>query len=72
MKKAQQQPAQLGFPLAVIAPDEYRIAAARKTRKCLCCGDTFASAGPGHRICSPCKELDAWSSPNEFSVAVSF
>lgn len=50
---------------------EIAIAARRKDRTCLSCRGSFRSEGPGHRICSPCKGLDAWTSPNEFSVAVS-
>jgi hypothetical protein len=63
---------QLAFPLAVIALEEHRVIVARKSRKCLCCGGTFNSAHAGHRICSPCKDLDVWTSPNEFSVSVAF
>src|SRR4051794_34333255 len=63
---------QLSFDIAVIDPEAHRVQVARKPRKCLCCGGTFNSAHAGHRICSSCKELDIWSSPNEFSVAVSF
>ena len=32
-----------------------------KTRKCLMCRQTFTSAWSGERICSPCKQTQAWS-----------
>ena len=25
-------------------------------RSCLCCGTAFASAGPGNRLCDPCRQ----------------
>ncbi|MFL7904710.1 hypothetical protein ACJ41P_26520 [Azospirillum argentinense] len=33
-----------------------------KTRACLCCGRTFASDGPHHRICDGCRKTDAYQS----------
>jgi hypothetical protein len=63
---------QLSFGLIITDPEAHRIQAMRQPRKCLSCSKTFNSTGPGHRICSPCKDLDVWTSPNEFSVAVSF
>ncbi len=57
------------FGLIVTDPDRYRVEAMRKTRRCLSCSDYFASTGPGNRICGSCKSLDAWTSPNEFSIA---
>lgn len=63
------QIAQLSFGLLILDPEAHRIHAMKRTRKCLCCGDQFSSHGPGNRICSPCKALDAWTSPNEFSIA---
>lgn len=48
-------------------------AARRKDRKCLSCGDSFPSEHAGHRICSPCKDLEIFaSSPSSFSVHASF
>lgn len=34
-----------------------RIQRARNSRPrpCLCCGKTFVSTGPGHRMCGPCR-----------------
>jgi hypothetical protein len=60
---------QLTFGLIVLDPDAHRLQEQHKTRRCLSCSDEFASHGPGNRICSPCKALVAWSTPNDFSVA---
>ncbi len=27
----------------------------RKLRPCICCGEIFASSGPGHRMCTICR-----------------
>lgn len=48
------------------------VAARRKSRKCLSCGDNFASAGAGNRICSPCKGAPVFGSMPDFSVHASF
>lgn len=66
------QPEQIGMPIAVIAPEEYRRLLSQKPRQCLRCSKTFHSTGAGHRICSPCKEADAWTSPAEFSIHASY
>jgi hypothetical protein len=63
---------QLDFGLIVLDPQEHRIQSARKQRKCLSCSDSFESHGPGNRVCPACKDLDAWTSPVEFSVHASF
>jgi hypothetical protein len=63
---------QLDFGLLILDPQAYRIEAQRKARRCLSCDDYFASTGPGNRICLPCKSLDGWTSPAEFSVCASF
>jgi hypothetical protein len=72
MSKAKQQPAQFSFGLIVTDPEQYRIVSMHRSRRCLCCDRQFASTGPGHRICGPCKDLDIWSSPVEFSVSAAF
>jgi hypothetical protein len=54
---------------------EKRAAAAALTtpRRCLHCTRDFPSTGPGHRICSPCKSLEVFtSSPSSFSIHASF
>lgn len=28
----------------------------KRERDCLCCGEAFVSHGPGHRMCSRCRE----------------
>lgn len=63
---------QLSFGLIVTDPQAHRLQAQRKTRKCLSCLDEFASTGPGNRICAGCKQLSAWSTPNDFSVSTAF
>jgi hypothetical protein len=37
-------------------------------RTCLCCDTTFVSYGPGNRVCSRCKQRDAWHGVNDFQV----
>ena len=63
-------PAELGTrPPRDLLPEELRKMAKQKQRRCLHCSDTFASSGPGHRICSPCKSLEVFtSSPSSFSI----
>jgi hypothetical protein len=65
---------QLGFSLAIIAPDEYRAMIAKRPRRCLSCDRQFASTGPGNRICCKCKDLESWSGshPVEFPVHAAF
>ena len=63
---------QLSFGLLILDPDQHRIVSQHKTRRCLSCSSQFASTGPGNRICSSCKSLDAFTSPTEFSVHASF
>lgn len=62
---------QLSFGLIVTDPMAFRLQAMQKTRRCLACSDDFASTGPGNRICGRCKSLEAWTSPDEFSVVSS-
>ncbi len=31
-----------------------------RLRRCLLCGETFASAGPHNRICKRCKSSQVW------------
>jgi hypothetical protein len=31
-----------------------------RLRRCLLCGETFASAGPYNRICKRCKSSQVW------------
>ncbi|HEX6093042.1 MAG TPA: hypothetical protein VFZ07_06790 [Dongiaceae bacterium] len=31
-----------------------------KRRKCLRCQESFTSAWPGERVCSPCKQTSDW------------
>jgi ribosomal protein S27AE len=57
------------FGAVIIDPDEHRAQMARKPRKCLSCGDTFASEHAGNRVCGGCKSLVAWSTPNDCSIA---
>lgn len=56
--------ARLGITLPVINPRMARSGAGRpraseaiptQPRRCLGCGETFDSTGPGHRICNPCR-----------------
>jgi hypothetical protein len=63
---------QLSFGLIITDPQAHHLQAQRKTRKCLSCDAAFASTGPGNRVCSSCKSLDAWTSPAEFTVAAAF
>jgi hypothetical protein len=64
---------QLSFGNIILDPDAYRIEAARKSRRCLSCSSSFASNGPGNRICLRCKSTEVFqSSPVEFSVAAAF
>jgi hypothetical protein len=58
------------FGAIVTDPDEHRAQLARKPRRCLSCGDTFPSEHAGNRICSGCKQLVAWGTPNDFSLAI--
>jgi hypothetical protein len=60
------------FGTIVTDPDEHRAQLARKPRRCLSCGDTFPSEHAGHRICTGCKSLSVWGTPNDFSVSASF
>lgn len=62
---------QLDFGLIITDPQAHRIQSMRKTRRCLSCSDNFASTGPGNRICSPCKDLDAWKAGVTEFVTVS-
>jgi hypothetical protein len=62
----------LNFGAVVMDPDEHRLQTMRKPRKCLSCGDTFASQHAGNRICHGCKQLSAWSTPNDCSIHASF
>ena len=39
-------------------------------KKCLCCGKSFPSEGPGNRICRQCKNTSAWSVGNDLAMAV--
>ena len=58
---------QLTFGLLILDPQAHRILSMRKERKCLSCLHFFPSHGPGNRICSGCKDREAWST-NDFSV----
>lgn len=69
MKKQTQQ---LDFGLIITDPEAHRVAAARKTRRCLSCDRQFASTGPGNRICGGCKSLEAWTSPSDYSLHAAF
>jgi hypothetical protein len=60
------------FGPVITDPDEHRAQLARKPRKCLSCGEIFPSEHPGNRVCSPCKQLVAWTTPNDFSVSAAF
>jgi hypothetical protein len=62
---------QLSFGLVVTDPHAFKLASARKPRRCLSCDETFISRGPGNRICGRCKSLESWASPNEFAVVSS-
>ena len=35
--------------------DKRDVAARKKQRPCLCCGNTFMSDGPHHRLCGKCR-----------------
>jgi hypothetical protein len=56
------------FGLIITDPDAHRIQVQHKARKCLTCGDTFSSHGPGNRICSDCKEGESFRGFSEFSA----
>jgi hypothetical protein len=60
------------FGTIITDPERFRIESQRKLCRCLSCDDDFVSHGPGNRVCLSCKALDAWTSPNEFSVAAAF
>jgi len=34
----------------------------RRQRRCLLCGQAFASEGAHERVCAPCKETETWRS----------
>jgi hypothetical protein len=59
---------QLTFGLLITDPQTHRIQSMRKPRSCLSCGGTFASFGPGNRICGTCKDRECWSGPTDFSL----
>jgi hypothetical protein len=70
---AKHQTAQLDFGLLVLDPIEHRRQQQAKGRPCLSCRSMFPSTGPGNRICSGCKQRDAWSAaPAEFSIHAAF
>ncbi len=69
MARSTTQTAQLTFGLLILDPEAHRIQSMHQTRRCLSCGDDFASHGPGNRICLPCKDLDGWKAGvSEFST----
>ncbi|UEM08163.1 hypothetical protein JL101_036325 (plasmid) [Skermanella rosea] len=59
---------QLSFGLVITDPAEHRRRLLTKPRRCLSCDRTFASCGPGNRICTACKGREAWSGPADFAV----
>jgi hypothetical protein len=63
---------QLSFGLIITDPQAHRHASQRKLRDCLSCHRAFLSEGPGNRVCSTCKNRDAWSGPTAFTVVASF
>jgi hypothetical protein len=70
---AKAQPAQLDFGLIVLDPQKHRLQAMQKSRKCLSCSSSFASSGPGNRICPRCKSSEAFTcSPDAFSIHAVF
>lgn len=73
--RAKRIAARKAYTTAIIEEEKQqaeRIASMRKTRRCLSCDRQFASHGPGNRICLKCKDLDAWSSPPEFTTVAAF
>ncbi|AWB06784.1 hypothetical protein A6A40_17165 (plasmid) [Azospirillum humicireducens] len=42
--------------------DRMQAASAAKIRTCLCCGNGFASEGPGNRICNRCRSTEVYCS----------
>lgn len=70
---AKSLPQQLDFGLVVTDPDAARQLATKRSRRCLHCSKTFDSSGPGNRICTRCKGLDAFTCmPVDFSIHASF
>lgn len=66
---AKQQSSQLTFGLIVLDPEQHRIEAMRKQRRCLSCQEQFGSTGPGNRICSLCRNSEVWKAGvSEFSI----
>lgn len=64
---------QLSFDLIITDPQAAAAEAARKPRKGLSCSKSFASAGPGNRICTRCKGTETFTcSPSAFTVHASF
>lgn len=64
---------QLDFGLVVTDPNAARQMAAKRRRTCLHCARDFDSSGPGNRICTRCRSLDAFTSaPVDFSVHAAF
>lgn len=37
-------------------------------RPCLGCGGAFVAAGPFNRLCTPCKDNEAWQSGGDFAL----
>jgi len=64
--------AQLDFGLVILDPEAYRRQQQKKGRRCLSCSRSFASTGPGNRICRKCKDLDGWTTPTDFAIHATF
>lgn len=62
------QQQQLSFGLVITDPAEHRRRLQTKPRRCLSCSRSFASSGPGNRVCATCKGREAWSGPTDFAV----
>jgi hypothetical protein len=69
---ARKAPLQMDLGLIIMDPEKHRQEMKRMGRKCLACTRTFSSTGPENRVCSPCKELEAWSSPADYSLHAAF
>jgi hypothetical protein len=61
---------QLTFGLIVLDPEQHRLQAMCKPRRCLSCSSSFPSTGPGNRICTRCRSSELFTcSPVEYSIA---
>jgi ribosomal protein S27AE len=60
---------QFSLGLAITDPDKARQQAARKTRKCLSCSNSFVSEWAGNRTCGRCKNTVSYDGISDFSLS---